>query len=246
MKKSFIFSLRFVLGCTLLLALSHSVYAAYGDMLKEFNFGVTEVKRDNTRDRVYAASPSRNSVKVIDSNSLEVIASIFTGSAPVRMEISADSSRLYVANSGSNAQGIAVVNLNTLTVERHIATFSNPRDVAISADGRLFVILDREMRIYDEATGNQIGEEYDTHSTPRFGVYSGNIESSPDKQRIYYYISGLSPSGWSMLNVTTNPFTVVNSGTWGSNGGGLALSADGEFITFFSGSPLRGSQAGCR
>ncbi len=231
--------LRILLTLVAVASLTTSSRADYGDMLKEFDFGVAEVKRDNTRDRVYVASPSTNTVKVIDSNSLAVLASIFTGSAPLRMELSADSSRLYVANSGSTVQGIAVVNLSTLTIEKHISTYSYPRDVAISSNGRLFVLFSSEMRIYDAETGDQLGDHYDTYSSPSFTVYGGNIESMPGKQKMIYYQTGLSPSSWSVLDVTTNPFSISKSGSWGSNGQGMSLSADGNYVTFVSGAPYQ-------
>lgn len=221
----------------LLVILATPAFGAYGDLLKSFDFEAVEVKRDDTRDRVYAICPSQNGIKVINSDSLEVIASIFTGSGPLRMDLSPDSSRLYVANGGTSVQGIAIIDLETLSLTGHVATLAPPRDVAAGLNGRIFTLEGDRFRSYDAATGQQVGGDLHTYSTPRLSIYSGNIELSPDNQHLFYYTFGSSPSAWAKLDITTQPPTVLQSGGWGSNGRDLAISADGQFVCFASGAP---------
>lgn len=100
--------------------LAGPAFGDFGDELKEFDFEASEIKRDDTRDRVYVVCPHENSVKVIDSSTLNVVASIFTGSNPKRMDLSPDSSTLYVANTGTSTDSIALIDLESLTVTGHL------------------------------------------------------------------------------------------------------------------------------
>lgn len=206
-------------------------YADYGAELASYDFGTADIARDDARSRVYCAVPSQNSVVVIDSDSLEVIATIYTGSNPIALDVSPDGQRLYVANSGSTAEGIAVIDLEGLSIVRHIATVSSAWDVAAGAHNTVYS-LEGAIRAYDGNDGTNLGG-----SVSGVFVYGGLIDLSPDNQTLYYYQTGLSPSSWTRIDVSTWPARVAQAGGWGSNGQDMALSADGQFITFASGAP---------
>jgi YVTN family beta-propeller protein len=205
--------------------------ANFGAELKSYGFGTSDIVRDEHRDRVYCAVPAQNSVVVIDSESLQVLATIFTGSQPAGLDISADGTKLYVANQGSTTQGIAVIDLETLTIARHIETTTAPYDVAIG-NGTVYS-LEGTIRAYSASDGALLAGALGG----AVSVYGGILEISPDGNTLYYYQTGLSPSSWYRINVTSWPGVPVQSGQFGSNGQDMALSADGQWLTFASGAP---------
>jgi YVTN family beta-propeller protein len=212
------------------LLFTSAALADYGAQLASYDFGVADIIRDDQRDRVYATVPSRNSVVVIDSESLSVIASIFTGSNPAGLDISPDGSRLYVANSGSAQNGITILDLETLQVVAQIQTVEGPRDVA--AGHGIIYSLEGNLRAYDANTLQLI-----PGLTSGVWVYSGRIELTPDRSTLFYYEHFLSPSSWYRIDVSSWPGTLLQKGNWGSNGQHMALSPDGAYVTFVSGAP---------
>jgi YVTN family beta-propeller protein len=211
--------------------------AGFGTALQSYNFGTADIVRDTVRDRVYCAVPSQNSVVVIDSDSLQVLATIFTGSQPNALAESPDGSTLYVANLGSSAQGVTVVDLPTLTVTRSIATTSPVTDVAAAA-GTIYTIEGSAIRAYKASDGTALSGSLSTYQGG-VSVYGGTLAVSADGRTLYYYQSGLSPSSWYLINVNSWPGTLTQSGTFGSNGESMALSADGQYVTFVSGAPYQ-------
>ena len=217
--------------CFLALFVANYCQSAFGAELKSYGFGTSNIVRDTKRDRVYCTVPAQNSVAVIDSESLQVLATIFTGSQPNALSETPDGSQLYVGHLGSTAQGLAVLDLDALTVSRYIPTTSGVVDVAAGQD-TVYTVEGSSIRAYSTADG-----------TVRAGtvsgifVYGGCLALSPDSGTLYYYQTGLSPSSWYRINVTAWPGTTLQSGQWGSNGQSLALSADGQWITFVSGAP---------
>lgn len=209
-------------------------FAQYGSELKSYGYGTSDIVRDDHRDRVYCAVPSLNSVVVIDSESLAVVATIYTGDSPAGLALAPDGSRLYVANSGSTVQGIAVLDLETLVVSFDIVTTDPPGDVAASGD--TVYSLENAIRAYNAEDGAALSGELSTYSGGVF-VYGGILEISPDSGTLYYYQTGLSPSSWYRIDVSSWPGTKLQNGQWGSNGRDMALSADGQYITFASGWP---------
>lgn len=204
--------------------------AGFGALLKEYDFNTTDMVRDPIRDVVYCTVPSKNSVVVIDSNTLDVVATIYTGSSPCGLDISPDGKMLYVANNGSTVQGIAKIDLESLTLTGYISTVGNTSDVAAGLNNTVYS-RESSLRAYNAETGSQLA------GSPSLFVYGGEILISPDRLTLYYYQQGLSPSSWSMINVSSWPGTVTASGQAGSNGSDMAMSADGQYLSFASGSP---------
>ena len=220
---------------TLSLLVADVCRAGYGAELKSYTFGTSDIVRDTTRDRVYCAVPSLNSIVVIDSESLVVLATIFTGSQPNGLDVSPDGSKLYVANQGTTTQGIAVIDLTSLDVTQYIPTTQAPRDVAIG-NGTVYTLESSSIRAYNTTTGAVMSGVLSTYSGGVF-VYGGLLDISSDGNTLYYYQTGLSPSSWYRINVTAWPASLLQQGQFGSNGQDMALSADGQSITFASGAP---------
>ncbi|WOO42995.1 hypothetical protein [Rubellicoccus peritrichatus] len=223
----------FRLFCIFLGLTTAPCWAGYGSILTYFEFGTADIVRDDNRDRVYCSVPSKNSVVILDSNSLEIVKTIYVGSNPAGMDVSSDGTKLYVANNGTNLEGIAVIDLEFFSVS-HISTFSNPRDVAVG-NGIVFSLED-ELRAYSVESGIQLAGSLSTHNGG-LHIYGGLIDISPDGNTLYYYNTGLSPSSWYWVDVSSWPGEVIQGGTWGSNGQDMAFSADGQYVTFASGAP---------
>ena len=226
----------FPLVACLILASAVIALAGYGSELASFSFGTSDIVRDNFRDRVYCSVPSQNSVVVIDSESLAVLATIFTGSSPAGMGISPDGSRLYVANSGETQNGITVLDLSNLTIARYISTTGNPTDVAVGAGVVYCLEGGDSIRAYNTDTGAPLSGKLSTYSGG-VSVYSGLLEISPDRKTLYYFQNGSSPSTWYQIDVSSWPGTCKKSGNPGGNGSDMAISADGNFVCFAWGSP---------
>jgi YVTN family beta-propeller protein len=226
---------KFSISCLILLFSLGLRCTVLGAALKSYGFGTACILHDNKRDRVYCAVPAQNSVVVIDSESLQVLATIFTGSQPNSLAQSPDGSQLYVGNLGSSAQGLTVVDLETLAVSRYIATTNPVLKVAVG-NGAVYTIESSAIRAYSTASGIALAGSLSSSQGGIF-VYGGALGISPDGNTLYFYQTGLSPSTWFRINITTWPGTKVQSGQFGSNGQDLALSRDGQWITFTSGSP---------
>jgi hypothetical protein len=218
----------------LLLSSSHA-FASYGSELKHYEFGVSALLHDKNRPRLYCAIPNQNSLAVIDSESLEVIATIFTGSQPTSLAQSLDGFLLFVGNSGSSAQGVAVVNLEKLEVTKHISTTTGVRSVAAGL-GVIYTIESDAIRAYTVSSGTAIEGRVSTYTTGVF-VYGGNLSLTADGKTLAYYQTGLSPSSWHLIDVSNWPGTSTKSNTFGSSGQALARSPDGKWLTFVSGAP---------
>lgn len=212
-----------------------STFASFGQELKHFDFGVSDLLHDKSRSRLYCAVPAQNSVVVIDSESLEVVASVFTGSQPTSLAQSADGFLLFIGNGGSSAQGVAVLNLESLEVTKYISTTSTVTGVAAGL-GVVYTIESDSIRAYAVSTGVALEGRMSTY-TNSVSVYGGNMRLSGDGKTLTYYHTGLSPSSWYLIDVTNWPGQREASGTFGSNGQALAASPDGKWVTFVSGSP---------
>jgi len=216
-------------------------HAAPSEM-KTFPFGTNALLRDSQRDRMYCTVPDSNSVAVIDSKSLAILATIPTGSDPCALAESPDGKSLYVANSGSTLQGIAVVNLDTLAVSRYIATASSVTSLAASGSTLYTIEPDGgqgsygALVAYNVATGTALPGYIDIYHGGVF-IYGGNLALSPDGSVLYYYQSGLSPSSWFRLSTATWPTPLLQTNEFGENGQGMTMTADGQWITFVSGAP---------
>ncbi len=182
---------------------------------------------DPARPLVYASVSSSNSIAIINTDTLELEDTIFIGSNPQGMALSADGTRLYVANSTSNSVG--VLDTATRKVLPSIPVQGTPRDIEVGADGRLYV-LSSGVRQIDPTTGESLG--------PVFGGGSF-LEISPNGDRVYVADAGLSPASLYQYDVTVNPPALLwespHGGLSGSNGQDLAISHDGSFISYAAG-----------
>ncbi len=110
---------------------------------------------------IYVTNENGGDVSVIDSDSLEVIATIPVGKRPRGIHPAPDSRTFYVALSGSppappgvdestlpppdkSADGIGVVDVATAKVTRVIKSGSDPEEFDLSLDGKLLFVSNED------------------------------------------------------------------------------------------------------
>lgn len=208
--------------------------APAGTLQAKFDFAVNRLASDPVRPRVYATVPSTNSVAVIDTTTLTVVQSVFVGSNPVGLAVSADGSKLWVANSGSTSSAVGVIDLNTLQALPSLPAPNFPSDIEEGLNNRLYVTPASQsggiMEI-DAATGAAQG------TFGGFEVYTGgSLEISPDRKTLYFANKGLSPATAMRFDVSAAaPVVLQQTRFSGGNGEDLALSHDGRRLVFPNG-----------
>lgn len=87
--------------------------------------------------RVYVANQSDNTVRVIDTASLSVTATVNVGAGPIGVAVSPDGKRVYATNFDDGTVSVIGTVSNTVTGTRTVGT--HPRGVAVSSDNRIYV-----------------------------------------------------------------------------------------------------------
>lgn len=209
---------------------SHAWYV--GETLATFDFNASRLLMNPSTGIMYASALNQNSVVGIDTETLKIVSNTFVGSRPDGLALSNDGSKLYVAVSGSNFIGVIDTQSNQLI--NSINVQSNPTDVEVGLDGRLYVLTSSAISVRDPVTGANIGSQLPIRP------YSGEMTMSPDKSTLYYADYGLSPASLYKIDVSGVAPSVLwespHGGTSGSNGQDLAISHDGSFVSYATGS----------
>ena len=214
-----------------------SLSAATGDLAAEFSMVAHSFAIDRSENIIYASLSGTNSVAVIDADKLEVIDTIFVGSAPRGMALSWDNTKLYVATSGSTM--LNVIDLTTYTLLSPYPLSITPADVEVDAKERIYVassgtgISDRTMLIVNPDNGTYQRYDCDTCYTPLF-------EMNHDGTTLFSANQGLSPGTVEKLDVSGDGLPTqmwVNvHGSLGSNGQDLWLTPEGSHLYYAVGS----------
>src|SRR5688572_15474957 len=107
-------------------------FGAAGDVVRQYDWTAEAFVRHPTRPLMYASLRERNSVAIIDTNTLAVRNTVFIGSNPVGMALSPDGGKLFVANVGSNFVG--VLDTATENTLEPLLMPSRPWDVEFGLD----------------------------------------------------------------------------------------------------------------
>lgn len=234
-------SVLMLCACCLTLAIASSLaFAERGDLLCTYSLRAGKFALDSVNDRLYASLPSQNSVAVIDTNTLQLVATVPIGLRPRGLALSPDNSRLFVANGGSRE--IGVLDTSTLEVLSGLPVPYAPSDIEVGMDGRLYVTPDwtTDYRYHgimqvDSNTGQFLGE----FALGVFVYYNGLLEISPDRDILYFGNVGLSPATLAKYDVSTvTPSLLYRCphGALGSNGQDLTQSHSGDYIYYCVGS----------
>ena len=218
----------------LFLGLTNPVAAEPGSLVTTYTLGSGySFALDPTRSRVYVTLTDSNSLAIIDTNTLQLIDTVFVGSAPHGVVVSPDGNRVFVATSG--ASFVAVLDANTLQLLPSLPVLTNPSDVEIGANNRLYVTPANQnvngIMIVDASTGSDLGTFSGSVS-----IYSGGmLEVSPDGNTLYFGNRGISPGTAAKFDISVYPPTLIYRnphGDLGSNGQDLALSPDGRYLSY--------------
>lgn len=175
---------------------------------------------------VFASDTTGNRVLMFNTDSLEVEATFKMGNGPRGMALSPDGARLYVTH--ADTKNIGVVDILSQTVISSLEIFQIPSDIEVGLDGRLFVLGHSALMQLDPDTGEAVG--------PTFPVVvsGGEIAINPERTRLYYSNSNLSPAGLFQIDLTGSGATVLwespSDSSQGGNGQSLALSPAGDFV----------------
>jgi YVTN family beta-propeller protein len=206
-----------------------------GDLLQSWDFRASKFALHPTEPVLYATLPDLNSVAVINTQTLSLVDTVFIGSNPHGLAVSPDGARLFVANSGSTFLG--VMDTNTLETLPSLLLPERPADVEIGLEGRAYISPAATGGIMqlDTNTGEFLGDFSHGVSIYHFGM----LEISPGRTSLYFANRGLSPGTLAEYGVSTSEPTLEYQnphGSLGSNGQDLALSHNGEFISYACGS----------
>src|SRR5438477_9556181 len=198
-----------------------------------YNFSANHFLVDPYRPYVYASSG--NSLKVINSSTLAVEASIPLPAASYGIAMSPDGNTMYIA--GGLSQSIFVLDTHTWNSLPSLSVGYSAWDLAFGLDNRLFLLGSRLSQI-DAATGASAGPDAQVYT------YSGALQITPDRRTAFYATFGVSPGGLYKLDVaSTNLALLWQSGSdTGLNGEQLALSHNGCMVAYVCGYGYHGYQ----
>lgn len=206
-----------------------------GSIAAVFPFAPSKLLADPTRTRIYAAVPATNSIVVIDTTTLQAIATVPIGSDPVDMAISMDGNTLYVANNGSTLAAIGILDLNLLTTRTSFALPGSPVAIAAGLNGRVYASITSdnfEFIIYQfDGTSGTI------QATFNDSYYdNGEFQISPDGKTLYEASTGTEPGSLKSFDVSTATPTALQTNTNASeNNSQLVISHNGLYICLPSG-----------
>ncbi|TWT92561.1 dockerin type I domain-containing protein [Neorhodopirellula pilleata] len=175
---------------------------------------------------VFASDFAGNRVLKINTNTLLIEQTYEMGLRPRGMSLSPDGNRLYVAHETSQTIGVLDIANNEILPSLSIAQV--PRDVQVGIDGRLYVLGHQNLMQLNALTGEAVGP------TLPVTVLGGEIAINPERTRLYYSNSNLTPASLYQIDLTTPSPTILYQspadGSEGGNGQSLALSADGSLV----------------
>ncbi len=230
--------MRYVLLAFLLSGVSS---AAAGDLVATYPFRGDHFELDAAGNRMYVTRSDLDSVAVIDTRTLALIAEVPAGDKPAGLALSLDGETLFVA--ARNSQALVRIDTETFVQGEWIDLPHPPYDVVAGLDGRLYVspgafgkapIPYNDLLSVDSVTGDVI----ESFSFGVFAYYNGLLAISPDRENLFFVNRGLSPGTLAHFDVSTAAAALVwknDHGALGSNGQDLGLSPDGQYVSYACG-----------
>ena len=191
-----------VLTASLLVPRAVRAQVPFGAVAANYLYKVSRLLADPARTRVYISDTTSNSVVVIDTTTLKVVATVPIGSDPVDMAVSLDGNTLYVANSGSTLAAIALLDLNTLTVQGTFSLASAPTGIAAGQGGRIYVSVSPDE--FSTAIYQLDGTTGAVQATFNSADYDENLLTlSPDGNTLYVASNSEEPGDLKSFDVST-------------------------------------------
>jgi YVTN family beta-propeller protein len=202
----------------------YAVAPVPGEVVKVFDYGVTEFVLHPTLPVMYANDYRNQSIVAIDTEKLSVIDTIRVGTSPTGLVLSPDGARLYAGV----YSGLSIIDTTTYEVTAVPLDFK-PGTIAYGHDNRLWITSHQTSYIVqlDALTGKPSGE-------PDYGGNFGLLRTTADRKTLLFATRGpnsvilreLDISGPIAREVWQN-----ERGSFGSNARDLVLSHDGTILT---------------
>ncbi|MGD8783435.1 MAG: GEVED domain-containing protein [Thioalkalispiraceae bacterium] len=217
--------------------ISTSIHAQLGDLRAELpGLNASKFVYDPGRDQVYASLTAQNEIAVIANQPHALVASIPVAPSPAGLALSNDGNFLYVAS--SEAASIEIIDLNSLQPVNMIPTPIPVSDIVVSNNNMLFatpaVVPNNGIIQIDLNVGTVVNE-----FSQGINIYqNGLLALSPDKNTLYFANTGISPGTLAKYDISNgNPGLVLENpfGSLGGNGQDLAVTVDGQFISYVTG-----------
>jgi len=232
-----LFKSIFILFVTLA-CVTGGVHAQLGDPVTQYPVSASKFVEDTQRNQIIVSLTNDNAVAIIDNNSQTAMSVIPTGAlAPIGVAISADNNELYVGSSITPM--IEVFDINTMMPVRSISLPYPVYDLAVGKNNVLFAtpnsVPNNGIMQIDTVNGF-VFNQFDDNGNVL--VYQGGLLAvSPDKNILYFGNRGLSPATLASFDIS-QPMSIPQlifknpHGSLGSNGQDIALTRDGQFISF--------------
>ncbi len=204
---------------------------AFGNLVTTLPYDAGSLLADPARNRIYATIPSAGTIVVIDTSTLQAVATIRVGPTPKDMAISPDGKTLFVANSDSAAAAISVVDLNTLTMRTSFPLPGPAVAVVVGLDGRVYATA-----IFDEGQSSEIcqfdGMTGNVQATfANLNDSSGRLQISPDGKTLFGVTTYNSPGSLFSFDVSTAMATPLQTlSQIYARGSTMVLSHDGKYL----------------
>lgn len=195
-----------------------------GTLQQTLPFGVHKFVSHPTLPFIYATVSTGPNLAIINTQTLTT-QFINVGVQPSGLAISPDGSRVYVGNQTVNS--LAVIDTASGTTLPNISVPEPTRDVAVAANGNLFLVGTTALYQFDPTTELKVGTDLYRNNQP------GEIEISPNGDRLYYGYTNVSPSGLRLYDITVNPPVELWTAPItlrASNSKDLNLSRDGSLL----------------
>ncbi len=170
----------------------------------------------------YIASSGSNSVRVINTITNALTATVTVGTYPYGVSVSPDGSKVYVTNWKSNT--VSVINTATNAVIATITVGNGPEGISVSPDcSRVYVTNNgsNTVSVINTATNA-------VTATVAVGSAPSGVSISPDGSKVYVANANSSSNNVSVINTATN--SVVATVVVGTNPDQLSVSPDGSKV----------------
>lgn len=245
--------MKVLLLSILIFCISFSSFADYGDLIKTFQFRADMFALHPNQKQVYVSSSTERVIRVIDLDNLTVTdtiqvpprlpGSIYSNS--IGMAFSDNGEKLFIAS--SNRKSIDVFNTQTKTYENSIQIPTEGFDLEMGNNGNLYATPTINNNSPDPSGIMQINTNSMEYLNTFWGgipIYAqGYLEIDNTRNKLYFGDAGY-PTISTKFDVSTSQPVMEWQNTpqsLGDNGLDLALSHNGEWITYMVGGGNRGS-----
>jgi len=222
---------RIAVGLSLLVMMSLApcaAHAATADVRATYPFLTHGMAANPVLPHVYATMPTSNAVAVIDTRTLQQIATVPVGALPRGLAVSPDGSRVYVGDGGENT--VSVIDAATLTTLPKLDIPFQAANVAVGQGNRIYVSPYPEQ--FNTTNLAQVDVVTNTATQIAAPSYAKDavLHVNPDRTRLYVANRGLSPSALARFDISGGATPTLLSPTHSGWGGDIGMTHDGAYL----------------